>query len=79
VVYWRTREQIGGHPFFASVAGRHLFRHPKLDKWHLRSTPYNPASPSCAAWILASGGPVPTGARARRLPWPSFGTARRGR
>jgi hypothetical protein len=63
-MYRRTREQIDGHPCFASAAGLHLFRHPE-DEWHLSPKPFDPATTACAAWIAAAGGPVPTGAR----PW----------
>ena len=63
-MYRRTREQIDGHPCFASAAGQHLFRHPEDDKWHLSFKPFDPADPFCVASISAAGGPVPTGARA---------------
>ena len=66
-VYRRTREQIDGHPCFASAAGHHLFRHPQTDQWNLRFGPFDPATNACAAWIAAAGGPVPTGARAWRV------------
>jgi hypothetical protein len=63
-VYRRMREQIDGHPCFASVLGQHLFRHPETDTWYLRNKPFDPAQTGCTAYIPAAGGPVPTGARA---------------
>ena len=60
-VYRRTREQIDGHPCFASAADRHLFRHPALDRWHLTPNAYDPAASTCFAMVGAAGGPVPMG------------------
>ena len=63
-VYRRTREQIDGHPCFASATRVHLFRHPEHDEWHLTYKPFDPTDAACAAWIPAVGGHVPTGAQA---------------
>ena len=66
-MYRRTREHIDGHPCFASATGRHLFRHPDLDQWHLHPDPFDPAETNCTAYISAFSGPVPTGTRAWRV------------
>ena len=66
-MYRRTREEVDGHPCFASAAGQHLFRHPEDDRWCLCIKPFDPAEKTCFAWIAAAGGPVPTGARVWRV------------
>ena len=63
-MYRRTREEIDGHPCFASAAGKHLFRHPETDEWQLHRKRFDPSTSDCWACIPAAGGPVPTGARA---------------
>jgi hypothetical protein len=62
--YTPTGSTVHFYPAFSAGPTKHLFRHPEFDDWHLSPKPFHPADYTCAAWISAAGGPVPTGARA---------------
>jgi hypothetical protein len=65
--YVLTGELVDGYPAYAAGPDLHLFRHPKLDEWHLDLKPFDPADTGCLAAIPAGGGPVPTGAHNWRI------------
>jgi hypothetical protein len=62
--YAPTGEHVDGYPSFSAGPGKHLFRHPGRDAWHLTNKPFHPGRTDCFARIPAAGGPVPTGTRA---------------
>ena len=64
---YRREGSAGGRAAYKSRKGKHLFWHPKGDKWFLSYTPFDPAKPGGIANIAVRGGPVPAGARAWRV------------
>jgi hypothetical protein len=62
--YAPTGELVAGFPAYSAGPDKHIFRHPVVDQCRLATKPFDPTVTACWAWILAAGGPVPTGARA---------------
>ena len=67
VTYAPTGVLLEGYPAYSAGPDMHLFRHPKLDEWHLDLKPFDPADTGCLAATPAGGGPVPTGAHNWRI------------
>ena len=62
--YAPTGQLVEGYPAYAAGADRHLFRHPKEDRWHINIKPFDSTKFIAVAHTPAAGGPVPTGRRA---------------
>ena len=62
--YAPTGQLVEGYPAYAAGPDRHLFHHPKEDRWSINNQPFDPTKNICSAYIAAASGPVPTGRRA---------------